>query len=193
MKSPQPAGTSQFPLARARLPSPSTTYGLCTYYETSPMKPVLDETHDSKAQSWVESANAADSDFPIQNLPFGVFRRRDAGAEARVGVAIGDRILDLTGLRSEGLLAQDRAAVGLRLAADACASNSLNALMALGTGPRRALRRASACDFAPRRAAPPIGRPLRAISSRRRMWTCFFPRPSATTRISTHRSSTLRM
>ena len=49
------------------------------------MNPVLDETHDSKVQSWVESANVAGSDFPIQNLPFGVFRRRDAGAEARVG------------------------------------------------------------------------------------------------------------
>jgi fumarylacetoacetase len=104
------------------------------------MKPALDRTHDSKAQSWVESANTVGADFPIQNLPFGVFRRRDAGAEASVGVAIGDRILDLAGLRSEGLLAGDRAASGLRLAADACASNSLNALMALGTNPRRALR-----------------------------------------------------
>jgi fumarylacetoacetase len=104
------------------------------------MKPALDRTHDSKVQSWVESANVAASDFPIQNLPFGVFRRRDAGAEPRVGVAIGDRILDLAGLRSEGLLPGDRAAAGLRLAADACASHALNALMALGTAPRRALR-----------------------------------------------------
>ena len=104
------------------------------------MKPVLDATHDSETQSWVESANTAGADFPIQNLPFGVFRRRNAGAEARVGVAIGDRVLDLAGLRSEGLLAGDRAAAGLRLAADACASKSLNALMALGSAPRRALR-----------------------------------------------------
>ena len=44
------------------------------------MKPVLDETHDSKVQSWVESANVAGSDFPVQNLPLGVFRRREAGA-----------------------------------------------------------------------------------------------------------------
>jgi fumarylacetoacetase len=101
------------------------------------MKPVLDETHDSKGQSWVESANVAGSDFPIQNLPFGVFRRRDAGAEARVGVAIGDRILDLDGMQSEGLLADE----SVRLAANACASDSLNPLMSLGTGPRRALRR----------------------------------------------------
>jgi fumarylacetoacetase len=101
------------------------------------MKPVLDETHDSKVQSWVESANVAGSDFPVQNLPFGVFRRRDAGAEAGVGVAIGDRILDVAGIRSEGLLAEE----SVLLAANACASVSLNSLMALGAGPRRALRR----------------------------------------------------
>src|SRR5208282_395635 len=101
------------------------------------MKPILDETHDSKVQSWVESANVANSDFPIQNLPFGVFRRRHAGAEARVSVAIGDRILDLAGMHSEGLFADE----SVRLAANACASDSLNALMALGAGPRRGLRR----------------------------------------------------
>jgi fumarylacetoacetase len=101
------------------------------------MKIALDETHDSKMQSWVESANVAGADFPVQNLPFGVFRGRNAGAHARVGVAIGDRILDLGGMQSEGLLADEDG----RVAANACASDSLNPLMALGTGPRRALRR----------------------------------------------------
>jgi len=101
------------------------------------MKPVLDETHDSQRQSWVESANVAGSDFPIQNLPFGVFRRRDARTGVRVGVAIGDRILDVAGVRSEGLLAEE----SVLLAANACASDSLNSLMTLGAGPRRALRR----------------------------------------------------
>jgi fumarylacetoacetase len=101
------------------------------------MKPILDETHDSRTQSWVESANVAGSDFPIQNLPFGVFRRRNTDAEARVGVAIGNSILDVAGLRSEGLFAEET----VRLAANACASHSLNSLMALGAGPRRALRR----------------------------------------------------
>ena len=96
----------------------------------------LDETHDPEAQSWVESANAAGADFPLQNLPFGVFRRPDANADARVGMAIGDSILDIAGVQGEGLLAEER----VRLAAKACASNSLNSLMALGTGPRRALR-----------------------------------------------------
>jgi fumarylacetoacetase len=100
------------------------------------MKPALDATHDSKTQSWVESANVAGSDFPIQNLPFGVFRRSDAGAEARVGVAIGDRILDVAGVQSEGLLADE----SVHLAAIACASDSLNPLMALGPVLQRALR-----------------------------------------------------
>src|SRR5271166_2284142 len=101
------------------------------------MKPILDETHDPKIQSWVESANMEGSNFPPQNLPFGVFQRRDGGGAARVGVSIGDRILDLVGMQSEGLLAD----VNVRLGANACASNSLNPLMALGAGPRRALRR----------------------------------------------------
>jgi fumarylacetoacetase len=101
------------------------------------MKPILDETHDSTVQSWVESANVAGADFPIQNLPFGVFRRHDAGARTRVGVAIGDRVLDLDGMQSEGLLADE----SVRLAANACASGSLNSLMTAGSGPRHALRR----------------------------------------------------
>ena len=92
------------------------------------MKPVLDETHDPKALSWVESANDPHSDFPIQNLPFGVFRRRGGDGEPKVGVAIGDFILDLDGMQAEGLVAGD----DLRQALEASASNSLNALMSLG-------------------------------------------------------------
>jgi len=100
------------------------------------MKPSFDETHDPKTQSWVESANIADTDFPIQNLPFGVFRRRDAGAEARIGVAIGDRVLDLKGIQDNGLLADKTVA----LAARACESGSLNLLMGMGSNAQRALR-----------------------------------------------------
>lgn len=55
---------------------------------------MLDETHDPKLQSWVESANTAGCDFPIQNLPLGVFRTRD-DMEPRIGTAIGDSILDM--------------------------------------------------------------------------------------------------
>jgi fumarylacetoacetase len=54
----------------------------------------LDETHDPELTSWVESANHADGDFPLQNLPFGRFRT-DQNAAWRIGVAIGDQILDL--------------------------------------------------------------------------------------------------
>jgi len=54
----------------------------------------LDETHDPAAQSWLESANAPDTDFPIQNLPFGRFRHT-ASEPWRIGVAIGDEVLDL--------------------------------------------------------------------------------------------------
>jgi fumarylacetoacetase len=60
----------------------------------------LDDTHDPALQSWVESANTATTDFPIQNLPFGRFRgkyKRGADGSWRIGVAIGDRILDLRG------------------------------------------------------------------------------------------------
>jgi fumarylacetoacetase len=101
------------------------------------MNLLLDETHDSKARSWVESANVPECDFPIQNLPFGVFRERDENARARVGVAIGDQILDLHGMQSEGFLAQQ----DLRAPANACGGEILNPLMSLGTSPRRALRR----------------------------------------------------
>lgn len=54
----------------------------------------MNETHDPSLTSWIESANSPDSDFPIQNLPFGVFSRK-GDSERRVGVAIGDQIVDV--------------------------------------------------------------------------------------------------
>jgi len=99
------------------------------------MRPSLDETYDPKITSWVESANTPGCDFPIQNLPFGIFRRSSKGP-ATVGVAIGDKIVDVAALGTEGVFHQESA----QLAAKACASDSLNVLMALGSGPRRALR-----------------------------------------------------
>ena len=56
---------------------------------------MLDQTHDAGLRSWVASANAEDSDFPVQNLPFGAFRRQGSDEGMRIGVAIGDQILDL--------------------------------------------------------------------------------------------------
>src|SRR5271170_7150155 len=55
----------------------------------------MNETHDPKLKSWVESANAAGCDFPIQNLPYGIFKKRNSKDRPRGGVAIGDQILDL--------------------------------------------------------------------------------------------------
>jgi fumarylacetoacetase len=62
----------------------------------------LNATHDPARRSWVESANAPDGDFPIQNLPFGVF---DDGNGARGGVALGDSIIDLSALLASGQIA----------------------------------------------------------------------------------------
>ncbi len=65
---------------------------------------MLNQTHDPKRTSWIESANDPATDFPIQNLPFGCFIRSDEEeSDARVGVAIGDRILDLSLAETEGL------------------------------------------------------------------------------------------
>ena len=116
------------------------------------MKPVLDETHDPSARSWVEAANVADTDFPIQNLPFGVFRR-GGDARAKIGIAIGDHVLEVGGLGNEGLLRGDGDVVA---AAEACKSDSLNVLMALGARPLRALRRRLFSLL--HQAAPPVNR-----------------------------------
>ncbi|MEM8664640.1 MAG: fumarylacetoacetase [Pseudomonadota bacterium] len=63
----------------------------------------LDETHDPARRSWIGSANARGTDFPIQNLPFGVFSH-PGDAVRHVGVAIGDEILNVTLLEAAGLL-----------------------------------------------------------------------------------------
>ena len=62
---------------------------------------MLDATHDAALRSWVESANAPDSDFPVQNLPYGAFRRKGSDEPLRIGVAIGDQILDLKLARAQ--------------------------------------------------------------------------------------------
>jgi fumarylacetoacetase len=97
----------------------------------------LNETHDARAESWVESAQAPGTDFPIQNLPFGVWRRAGETRPPEVGVAIGDRILDVTACLMAGLLPDEITEI-----AATCANPSLNALMALGRGAATQLRRA---------------------------------------------------
>jgi fumarylacetoacetase len=93
----------------------------------------LDWTHDRARRSWVASA-AAHPDFPIQNLALGIFDRGDGSR--RGGIAIGDEILDLAAAAGTGLFAGDAEA-----AAQAASGPTLNPLMALGAGPRSALRR----------------------------------------------------
>jgi len=60
--------------------------------------PEPDRTHSPALQSWVESANVPGCDFPVQNLPFGTFRPKGAKGAPRPGVAIGDRILELSAI-----------------------------------------------------------------------------------------------
>ena len=95
----------------------------------------LNETHDVNLKSWVTSANASDTDFSIQNLPFAVFRRKGSAEAFRGGVAIGDQILDLAAVAKAGIFTGDAAA-----AAQAGTQDKLNALMALGTSAWSALR-----------------------------------------------------
>jgi fumarylacetoacetase len=93
----------------------------------------IDETHDPRRASWVASAQGH-AEFPIQNLPFGVFS--PAGGTPRGGVAIGDRILDLPAALEAGLFSGEAAR-----AAEAAAGAALNPLMASGKNARLALRR----------------------------------------------------
>ena len=92
----------------------------------------LDETHDAKRKSWATSANGH-GDFPIQNLPLGMFSVR--GDAARGGVAIGDAVFDLKAACDAKLFSGDA-----EKAARAASASTLNDLMTLGTGPRAALR-----------------------------------------------------
>jgi fumarylacetoacetase len=93
-----------------------------------------DATHDPARRSFIETANLARADFPLQNLPFGIFRR--AGEKVgRGGVAIGDQIFDLSAARDAGLFS------GLaEKAAGAASEPKLNALMALGNRAASSLR-----------------------------------------------------
>ncbi|WP_027856934.1 fumarylacetoacetase [Marinobacterium jannaschii] len=96
---------------------------------------LLNETHAPALRSWVRSANQSGCDFPIQNLPFGVFRRVGSEEAFRAGVAIGDQILDLQQLQDSGVVAGEAAE-----ALAACQGDTLNSLMALGQPAWSALR-----------------------------------------------------
>lgn len=96
----------------------------------------LDETHDARRRSWVGSANGH-ADFPVQNLPLGIFSVANmAGDVPRGGIAIGDAVFDLKAACVAGLFSGDA-----EKAARAACATTLNDLMALGAGPRAALRK----------------------------------------------------
>jgi len=94
----------------------------------------VNETHDPRRISWVESAQGT-TDFPIQNLPFGVFRS-DGRGDPRVGIAIGDQIVDVSACAHLGRLGESAAT-----AAAVCDLPVLNQLMELGREHWSALRR----------------------------------------------------
>src|SRR4051794_4297681 len=92
---------------------------------------MINETHDPKLRSWVESANDPATDFPIQNLPFCAFKRPDETeywVQSRLGLRIGDTVIDL--LRAAELLDSDK--FGHDFSTFEC--NSLNGAMPTDTG-----------------------------------------------------------
>ncbi|MGH7744605.1 MAG: fumarylacetoacetase [Candidatus Dormibacteria bacterium] len=94
----------------------------------------LDETHAREATSFVQTANLAQTDFPIQNLPFGVFRAHGED-NCAIGVAIGDSVLDLKAGEATGCLRN----LGSEITG-ACREDSLNKLMSLNAEFRLRLR-----------------------------------------------------
>ena len=144
----------------------------------------LNETHDPSLQSWVASANGGASDFPVQNLPFGVFRRRDSNEAWRGGVAIGDQIVDLAAVQAGGALGAAAQADGavVTTALAACSGPELNAFMALGpaawSGLRlalsRALRQGSAQAEALRACLVPQAQAEYAVPARVGDYTDFY-------------------
>ena len=90
----------------------------------------LRETNDPKLRSWVKVP--ANSDFPIQNLPFGIFEKK--GMKPRAGVAIGDHVLDLSYLQDNGHLEE------CELPLDIFRQSTLNDFLRLGRKKIRSVR-----------------------------------------------------
>ena len=138
----------------------------------------LNATHDPARTSWVASANDGVTDFPIQNLPFAVFRRTGSAEVFRGGVAIGDQIVDLAAATAAGVftgLAQE--------AAVAASASTLNAFMAMGNAAWSALRAAlsdalstgSAHERALRACLVPQASAEYAVPARIGDYTDFYP------------------
>ena len=97
--------------------------------------PELNETHDTSLKSWVESANTTDTDFPIQNLPYAVFRRSGSHESFRGGVAIGSQVLDLQAVGDTDVFSGVA-----QQALEACSEPTLNHFMGMGWQSWSALR-----------------------------------------------------
>lgn len=95
----------------------------------------LNETHNPSLRSWVASANASGTDFPIQNLPFAIFRRQGHEEPFRAGVAIGDHIVDLKAAHKAGVFPMEMTPVLKTLY-----KPRLNKFMGLGKNAWSALR-----------------------------------------------------
>lgn len=94
----------------------------------------INETHDPALKSWVETANMPETDFPIQNLPYGIYRKRGSAETPRAGVAIGNQILDVAAAAASlNGAAADAAAL--------CHGSSLNEFMGAGDVAWSALRK----------------------------------------------------
>lgn len=124
----------------------------------------LDATHDPALRSWVPGADGH-ADFPIQNLPLGIFS--SAGAGKRGGVAIGDHVLDLPAALAAGLFSGEAAR-----AAEAASAGTLNGFLALGAAPRRALRARLSEILS---LGSPPGSPLGGSDDRVRAGPCLRP------------------
>ena len=87
----------------------------------------LNRTHDPDRKSWLESANDGKTDFPIQNLPFAIFRRLNTKEKYRAGVAIGEQIVDLRAAHKAGVFS-----IELTPTLKTLYKRRLNSFMALG-------------------------------------------------------------
>jgi len=105
---------------------------------------ILEEAQKAQ-KSWVASANDPATDFPLQNLPFGILRHR---GQVGIGVAIGDRILNIRGCVEQGFFSGLREDI-----VAACLADRLNPLMGLGAAQWSALRRRIAALFSEEQAA----------------------------------------
>lgn len=96
---------------------------------------LINETHDINLKSWVASANEANCDFPIQNLPFAEVRRKNSDEAFRGAVAIGDQVIDLAKVNELDLFSGDA-----QVAVKAASQTTLNEFMGLGQQYWSALR-----------------------------------------------------